>query len=31
VVEHGLFPPELLSDVLVAHGTRVERIGEVPA
>lgn len=26
VVEHGLFPPELVSDVLVAHGTRVELI-----
>jgi ribose 5-phosphate isomerase A len=24
VVEHGLFPPSLVSDVLVAHGTRVE-------
>jgi ribose 5-phosphate isomerase A len=24
VVEHGLFPPELVSDVLVAHGSRVE-------
>ena len=30
VVEHGLFPPELVTDVLVAHGTRVERIG-IPA
>lgn len=26
VVEHGLFPPELTSDVLVAHGERVERV-----
>ena len=26
VVEHGLFPPELVSDVLVAHGTSVEWI-----
>ncbi|HEX4745298.1 MAG TPA: ribose 5-phosphate isomerase A [Gaiellaceae bacterium] len=25
VVEHGLFPPELVSDVLVAAGSRVER------
>jgi ribose 5-phosphate isomerase A len=24
VVEHGLFPPALVSDVLVAHGSRVE-------
>src|SRR5262249_39696847 len=27
VVEHGLFAPELVSDVLVAHGTRVEHLG----
>jgi ribose 5-phosphate isomerase A len=26
LVEHGLFPPELVSDVLVAHGTTVERL-----
>jgi ribose 5-phosphate isomerase A len=26
IVEHGLFPPELVGDVLVAHGTRVERL-----
>jgi ribose 5-phosphate isomerase A len=26
VVEHGLFSPELVTDVLVAHGTRVERL-----
>lgn len=26
VVEHGLFPPELVSDVLVAHGSRVDHI-----
>jgi ribose 5-phosphate isomerase A len=26
VVEHGLFPPELVTDVLVAHGTEVERL-----
>lgn len=26
IVEHGLFEPELVSDVLVAHGTRVERL-----
>jgi ribose 5-phosphate isomerase A len=26
VVEHGLFAPELVTDVLVAHGTRVERL-----
>ncbi len=25
VVEHGLFPPALVSTVLVATGTRVER------
>jgi ribose 5-phosphate isomerase A len=25
VVEHGLFPPGLVHDVLVGHGTRVER------
>jgi ribose 5-phosphate isomerase A len=25
VVEHGLFPPELVTDVLVAHGAEVER------
>jgi ribose 5-phosphate isomerase A len=25
VVEHGLFPPSLVSDVLVAHGSEVER------
>ena len=24
VVEHGLFPPELVSDVVVAHGDAVE-------
>jgi ribose 5-phosphate isomerase A len=27
IVEHGLFPPELVADVLVAHGTRVEQLG----
>ena len=26
VVEHGLFPPELVSDVVVARGEEVERI-----
>jgi ribose 5-phosphate isomerase A len=26
IVEHGLFPPELVADVLVAHGTRVEQL-----
>jgi ribose 5-phosphate isomerase A len=26
IVEHGLFPPHLVSDVLVAHGTHVRRI-----
>ncbi|NUR75032.1 MAG: ribose 5-phosphate isomerase A [Thermoleophilia bacterium] len=26
VVEHGLFPPALVSEVLVAHGTDVERV-----
>ena len=26
VVEHGLFPPALVSDVLVAHGDQVERL-----
>jgi ribose 5-phosphate isomerase A len=31
VVEHGLFPPSLVSDILVAHGTRVEPLGRVPA
>jgi ribose 5-phosphate isomerase A len=32
VVDHGLFPPELVSEVLVARGSRVERIvpGAVP-
>jgi ribose 5-phosphate isomerase A len=28
VVEHGLFPPELVSDVLVARGTTVERLSD---
>jgi hypothetical protein len=23
VVEHGLFPPQLVHDVLIAHGNRV--------
>ena len=27
VVDHGLFPPELVSEVLVGRGDRVERIG----
>jgi ribose 5-phosphate isomerase len=31
VVEHGLFPPELISDVLVARGDDVERIPVGPA
>lgn len=31
LVEHGLFPPDLVSDILVAHGTRVELLGRVPA
>ena len=26
VVEHGLFPPALVSDVLVAHGDQIERL-----
>jgi ribose 5-phosphate isomerase A len=26
VIEHGLFPPELVADVLVAHGAAVERL-----
>ena len=26
VVDHGLFPPSLTSEVLVARGTRVDRI-----
>jgi ribose 5-phosphate isomerase A len=26
VVEHGLFPPQLVSDVLVAHGTQVRSL-----
>jgi ribose 5-phosphate isomerase A len=30
VVEHGLFPPELVSDVLVARGDDVERIPVTP-
>jgi ribose 5-phosphate isomerase A len=30
VIEHGLFPPELVSEVLVGRGTQVERI-VVPA
>jgi ribose 5-phosphate isomerase A len=25
VVEHGLFPPELVGEILVAHGDRIER------
>jgi hypothetical protein len=24
VVEHGLFPPDLVSDVIVAHGEVIE-------
>ncbi|HWE09286.1 MAG TPA: ribose 5-phosphate isomerase A [Solirubrobacteraceae bacterium] len=31
VVEHGLFPAEMVSDVLVGRGDRVERITPVPA
>ena len=31
VVEHGLFRPELVSDVLVGHGDDVERIPVSPA
>ena len=31
VVEHGLFPPELVSEVLVARGDDVERIPVAPA
>jgi ribose 5-phosphate isomerase A len=31
VVEHGLFPPELVSDVLVGRGDDVERIPATPA
>jgi ribose 5-phosphate isomerase A len=30
VVEHGLFPPELVSDVLMARGNDVERIPVTP-
>jgi ribose 5-phosphate isomerase A len=30
VVEHGLFPPELVSDVIVARGEHVERIAVTP-
>lgn len=26
VVEHGLFPPSLVSDVIVAHGDQIERL-----
>ena len=29
VVEHGLFPPDLVSDVLVGRGESVERISSV--
>ena len=29
VVEHGLFPPELVSDVVVARGEEVERINPI--
>jgi ribose 5-phosphate isomerase A len=31
VVEHGLFPPDLVDDILVAHGTRVEQMGRIHA
>jgi len=31
VVEHGLFPPDLVSDLLVARGARVEHHDRVPA
>jgi ribose 5-phosphate isomerase A len=30
VVEHGLFPPDLVSDVLVGRGETVERISRTP-
>jgi ribose 5-phosphate isomerase A len=30
VVEHGLFPPELVTDIVVARGTDVEHIERVP-
>ncbi len=30
VVEHGLFPPEMVSDVIVARGEEVERIAVTP-
>jgi ribose 5-phosphate isomerase A len=30
VVEHGLFPPELVHDVIVARGTEVERLHRSP-
>ena len=26
VVDHGLFPPELVSEILIARGSKVERI-----
>ena len=29
VVEHGLFPPALVSEVLVAHGAQVERLAPI--
>jgi len=30
VVDHGLFPPELVTDVLVGRGDEVERLPDVP-
>ena len=29
VVEHGLFPPALVSEVLVAHDDQVERLAPI--
>jgi ribose 5-phosphate isomerase A len=31
VLEHGLFPPSMVSDVVVARGERVDRIEITPA
>jgi ribose 5-phosphate isomerase A len=31
VVEHGLFSPDLVNDILVAHGTQVEQMGRIRA
>jgi hypothetical protein len=31
VVEHGLFPPALVTEILIGRGESVERIGLSPA